>query len=120
MMNTDRVIPEGQSDVPCLSSEELARLREQAVAESSSLASSYLKEVERHLWIAFELAPNLADIPENRAIFITHLTEAEQLSRSREELYRRIRQMRKHYQKTGIIPDWDSLSRSLYEAMDDS
>lgn len=118
-MNTDHVIPEAESDVPYLSPEELARLREQAVTESASL-TSYWKEVERHLWIAFELAPNLADIPENLAIFIAHLTEAEQLSRSCEKLYLLIKENRLRYEQDDVVPDWELLAKTLYEKADRS
>ena len=119
MTNTRHDIPEGESDVPSLSPEELNRLREQAVAESKA-ATSDLKEVERHLWIAFELVPNLENIPENRTVFLSHLRESEQRSQGHEKLHLLIGENRRKYEQERIIPNWDLLAKTLYEAMDES
>ena len=81
---------------------------------------SDLKSVEKHLGAAFVLASEIANGHAYRMRFVGHLHEAEDESQSHPALHRQIRKMRKNYQKSGMIPDWDLLAKSLYEAMDDS
>lgn len=90
------------------------------IESEEQIRRSDLTSVEKHLGAAFVLASEIGNGHAYRMRFVGHLHEAEDESQSHPVLHRQIRRMRKNYQKSGTIPDWESLAKTLYEAMDDS
>ena len=88
------------------------------VESADQVRPSDLAGVEKHLGAAFVLASEIGSGHSYKMRFVGHLHEAEDECQSHPSLHKQIRQMRKNFQKSGTIPDWEMLAKTLYEAMD--
>lgn len=74
---------------------------------------SCLECVEKHLGAAAVLLSEIYAGYAYRLYFIGHLIEAEEESQDWPELHNAVRSARKNYQKTGTIPDWETLAEII-------
>ncbi len=81
---------------------------------------SCIECVEKHLGAAYVLLTELNDMPDDKAAqsggfsrrlrAIGHLFEAEDESQEWPELHAAIREARRAYQASGVMPQWESLA----------
>ncbi len=117
-MEKPNPIPEGQSDNPLLSPEELERLRAAAVSEASGPLFD-LKTVEEHLLAAYDIGVVLEQDSSQKTAFLEHLNQAEHHSQSHPNLHRLILAAIATYLADGTIPDWMPLADALYKKLNE-